>query len=80
MRVTGGNFPQQLNLLGLRGALRSRDAVRTAPKSEKKPPTTSSDGNESHRWREGTAAPRDAEISTAAFVIVSLLRIIFTAT
>ena len=37
------------------------DAVLTAPKSKKKPPTTSSDGHESPRWREGTAAPRDAE-------------------
>ena len=32
-----------------------------ASKSKKKPPTTSSDGHESRRWREGTAAPRDAE-------------------
>jgi len=31
-------------------------------KSKKKPPMTSSDGYESRRWREGTAAPRDAEI------------------
>mmetsp|Transcript_18358 Transcript_18358/g.54693 ORF Transcript_18358/g.54693 Transcript_18358/m.54693 type:complete len:244 (-) Transcript_18358:210-941(-) len=28
-----------------------------------KPPTTSSDGHESRRWREGTAALRDAEIA-----------------
>tara|TARA_B100000683_G_scaffold53103_2_gene50767 strand:- start:125 stop:301 length:177 start_codon:yes stop_codon:yes gene_type:complete len=34
-----------------------------ASKSEKKPPTTSSDGHESHRWREGAAAPQDAEIA-----------------
>ena len=33
-----------------------------ASKSKNKPPTTSSDENESRRWREGTAAPRDAEI------------------
>ena len=46
----------------LRGASRSLDAVRMASKSKKKPPTTSSDGDESPRWREGTAAPRDAEI------------------
>ena len=42
------------------GASRSLDSVRMASKSKKKPPTTSSDGRESHRWREGTAAPRDA--------------------
>ena len=34
-----------------------------ASKSKKKPPTTSSDGHESRRWREGAAAPRDAEIA-----------------
>ena len=42
----------------LRGA-----SVRMASKSKKKPPTTSSDGHKSRRWREGTAAPRDAEIA-----------------
>ena len=34
-----------------------------ASNSKKKLPTTSSDGNESRRWRESTAAPRDAEIA-----------------
>ena len=47
----------------LRGASRSLDSVRMASKSKKKPPTTSSDGHKSRRWREGTAAPRDAEIA-----------------
>ena len=36
---------------------------------KKKPPTTSSDGYESRRWREGAAAPRDAEIIHQASVI-----------
>ena len=36
------------------------DAVRIGPKSKKKPATTSPDGHESRRWREGAAAPRDA--------------------
>ena len=31
-----------------------------ASNSKNKPPTTSSDGSESRRWREGAAAPRDA--------------------
>ena len=46
----------------LRGASQLLASVRMASKSKNKPPTTSSDGNESRRWREGTAAPRDAEI------------------
>ena len=33
-----------------------------ASKSKKKPPTTSSDGHESRRWREGVSTQRDAEI------------------
>ena len=41
-------------------------AVRTASKSEKKPPTAIILGDESRRWREGTAAPRDAEIVRVA--------------
>ena len=41
-------------------------SVRTASKLKLKPPTTSADGHESRRWREGTAAPRDAEISQLA--------------
>jgi len=32
---------------------------------KKKPPTTSSDEEEPRRWREGAAAPRDAEIAPA---------------
>ena len=39
----------------------SLDSVRTDSKSKKKPPTTSSDGHESRRWREGAAAPRDRD-------------------
>ena len=46
----------------LRGASRSLDSVRTAPKSKKKPPTASSPRDDARRWREGAAAPRDAEI------------------
>ena len=38
------------------------DSVRMASNSKKKLPTASSDGHESPRWREGAAAPRDAEI------------------
>ena len=38
------------------------DVVRDGPKSEKKPPTTSCDGHESHQQSEGAAAPPDAEI------------------
>ena len=41
----------------------SLDAVRMTSKSKKKPPTTSSDGNESRRWREGVSTQRDAEIA-----------------
>ena len=54
---------QDIRPYDLRGASRSLDAVRMASNSKKKPPTTSSDGHESHRWREGAAAPRDAEIA-----------------
>ena len=39
----------------------SLDSVQTDSKSKKKPPTTSSDGHESRRWREGAAAPRDRD-------------------
>ncbi len=35
--------------------------ARTVPKSKNKPPTSSEDGHESRRWREGTVAPRDAD-------------------
>ena len=51
------------SLAHLRGASRSLDSVRMASKSKSKPPATSSPGDESRRWREGTAAPRDAEIA-----------------
>ena len=37
-----------------------------ASKPKKKPPTTSSDGHESRRWREGAAAPRDAASALSA--------------
>ena len=61
----------------LRGASRSRDAVRMASISENKPPSGFSDGDESRRWREGTAAPRDAEIvlqeEDAIFKVVHLV-------
>ena len=49
--------------MNLRGASRSLDAVRNGSKSKKKPPTTSSPGDDVRRWREGPAAPRDAEIA-----------------
>merc|ERR1711965_357367 len=39
----------------------SLDSVQTDSKSRQKPPTTSSDGHESRRWREGAAAPRDRD-------------------
>ena len=54
----------------LRGASRSLDSVRTASKSKKKPPTTSSPGDDARRWREGAAAPRDAEIIREHFQCV----------
>ena len=34
-----------------------------ASKSKTRPPTTSSPGDDARRWREGAAAPRDAEIA-----------------
>ena len=49
--------------INLRGASRSLDAVRNGSKSKKKPPTTSSDGHESRRWREGVSTRRYAEIN-----------------
>ena len=54
---------QRKLLVDLRGASRSRDAVRMASKSKNKPPTASSDGHESHRWREGAATLQNAEIA-----------------
>ena len=45
------------------GASRSLDSVRMASNSKKKPATTSSDGHESRRWREGASTRRDAEIA-----------------
>ena len=49
-------------LVDLRGASRSRDAVRTASESKQKPPTSSEDGHDARRWREGTAGRRDRTI------------------
>ena len=51
------------SLADLRGASRSLDSVRMASKSKKKPPTTSSPADDVRRWRDGAAAPRDAEIA-----------------
>ena len=45
--------------------LRGAYAVRTASNSKEKPPTTSSDGRESRRWREGASTQQDAEIAPA---------------
>ena len=39
------------------------DLAETRSKSKKKPPTTSSPGDDVRRWRDGAAAPRDAEIA-----------------
>ena len=55
--------------LDLRGASRSLDSIRMASKSTKKPPTTSSDGHESRRWREGASTRRDAEIALDDVVV-----------
>ena len=49
-------------LVDLRGASWSRDAVRTASESKQKPPTSSEDGHDARRWREGTAGRRDRTI------------------
>ena len=49
----------------LRGASRSLDSVRTAPKSEKKPATTPSPGDDSYQGSEDTPTRRDAEIAPA---------------
>jgi hypothetical protein len=43
-------------------ATRSHDAVRTASNSKKKLPTSIIPRDDARRWREGAAAPRDAEI------------------
>ena len=40
-----------------------------ASKSKKRPPTTSSPGDDAHRWRKGAAAPRDAEIIHQSSII-----------
>ena len=56
-------FPNAQSTASLRGASRSLASVRMASNSKNKPPTTSSDGSESRRWREGAAAPQDAEIA-----------------
>ena len=65
--LRGGPRPQRLLDGHLRGASRSLDSVRMASKSKKKPPTTSSPGDDARRWREGTAAPRDAESAPVNF-------------
>jgi len=41
-------------------------------KSKKRPPTTPSPGDESRRWREGTATLQNAEIGTSFLGIVVL--------
>jgi len=41
-------------------ATRYHDAVRTASSAKKRPPTAIIPGNESPRWRDGAAAPRDS--------------------
>ena len=56
----------------LRGASGSLDAVPNGSNLDQRPPTTSSDGDESHRWREGTTAPRDAEIAQLEVLLVAL--------
>ena len=51
---------------GLPGLLPARGiavSIRMASNSKKKPPTSIIPGDESRRRREGTAAPRDAEIA-----------------
>ena len=55
----------------------SLDSVRTASKSKKKPLTASSDGHESPRWREGAAAPRDAEIMPRELVAPHVVQKLF---
>ena len=40
-------------------------SVRIDPKSKKRPPIASSDGDESHRWREGTT-----DAASAQFIVV----------
>ena len=52
-----------------------RGSVRMASNSKNKPPTTSSDGHESRRWREGAAAPRDAEIAPPPHLVEVLLEV-----
>ena len=47
----------------------SLDAVRIGSNLDQRPPTTSSGGHESRRWRKGAAAPRDAEIIHQSSII-----------
>ena len=47
--------------------LRGAYAVRTASNSKEKPPTTSYDGRESRRWREGASTQQDAEIALGEY-------------
>jgi hypothetical protein len=71
-RVSNARSSSPLSILAHSNTFRSSAALyssstcaerRTASKSEKKPPATSSDGHESRRWREGTATPQNAEIA-----------------
>ena len=70
-------------LVDLRGASWSRDAVRTASESKQKPPTSSEDGHDARRWREGTAGRRDrtiflrnvsVSIASRAYPIITISR------
>ena len=63
MSPTKGLDRHDLLPLGVPARSISVKVVRTASESKKKPPTTSSPGDDARRWREGTAAPRDAEIA-----------------
>ena len=51
-----------------------------ASKSKNKPPTTSSDGHESRRWREGVSTQRDAEIARRIASSIMSLRFVMPIT
>ena len=59
------NLPARLARVVQNGPARSISvkSVRTDSNSKIKVATTSSDGGESHRWREGTATLQNAEIA-----------------
>ena len=57
-------------IMDLRGASRSPDVVRNGPKLDQRPPTTSYDGADARRWREGTAGRRERTPLLVAFVLV----------